>query len=63
MDQLSDTEKRLIRDCLLVSYAQLLGPTPAILTDLVRRGFVEWQWNGGIPIYFVTDAGRKAVTS
>ena len=62
LDELiTKTERALIRDVLLTSYAQLISPAPEILTELVRKGFVEWRWNGGVPIYYVTEAGRIAV--
>lgn len=59
--QLSGDEFRLMRDVLVVSYARLMGPAPEILTDLVRKGAIVWEWNGGIPIYKITDAGREAM--
>jgi hypothetical protein len=61
-EQINDTERALMRDVLLTSYAQLLGPAPEILTGLVRKGLVEWKWNGGVPIYFVTEAGRSLLS-
>jgi hypothetical protein len=60
---LSPDEVRLLRDVFLVSFAQLMqgSTTPEILTDLVCKGALVWHWNGGIPIYEVTDAGREAM--
>lgn len=63
LPETTEVERALMRDCLLTTYAQLIGPPPEILTDLVRRRLVEWRWNGGIPIYYVTDLGRAALKS
>lgn len=51
----------LMCDVLFVRYAQLLGPAPEILTDLVRAGLVVWCWSEGVPIYELTAQGRATV--
>jgi len=61
---LSFDERRLLRDFAITGFQLLMGSTtPEIVTDLTRKGFLVWHWNGGIPIYEVTETGRAALRS
>lgn len=57
---MTEGDRRLLTDCAVCGFA-LIGPAPEQLTGLVRQGLLEWRWNGGIPIYEVTKAGRDAL--
>lgn len=58
---MTNDQRRFMQDVLLTRYAHLIGSAPEMLTELVRDGFVEWEWNGGVPVYSITDAGRAAL--
>lgn len=61
--KLTAGDVRLMRDVALAKFAQLIGPAPEQLTNLVREGLMVWHWNGGIPIYELTPAGRAHLAS
>lgn len=60
---LTNDEFRLLRDFQITGFAMLCRfPQPEIVTDLTRRGMVEWHWHGGVPIYEVTEIGKRAIS-
>lgn len=60
--ELSGDERRLLRDFAITGFQLLSDATPEIVADLTHKGLLTWHWNGGVPIYEVTEAGRKAIT-
>ena len=59
MTERSADDIRLLRSIALTKYAPLVGPPPAMVTDMVHDGLLEWRWEGGIPIYELTPAGHE----
>lgn len=58
---LTDDECRLLRDFHVTGFALLMGSScPDIVRKLTAHDLLKWHWNGGVPIYEVTDAGRAA---
>lgn len=61
MTKRAPEELGLLRSIAATKYAPLVGPAPAILNNLVHDNLLKWSWNGGIPIYELTDDGLRAL--
>lgn len=61
---LTDDERRLLRDFQVTGFVLISEDRrPDIVHKLLAERFLKWHWNGGVPLYEVTEAGRAALAT